>query len=60
MPVIVKRDSIYRAGYNYDHFYSFLKKYLNEESNEIMSMIKKPSASHFKGLKKIMFENGII
>lgn len=60
LPVIIKRDSVYRAGYSYDHFYSYLKKYLNEESVEIMSMIKKPSASHFKGLKKVMFDNGII
>ncbi len=60
LPVIIKRDSVYRAGYSYDHFYSFLKKYLNEESAEIMSMIKKPSASHFKGLKRIMFDDGII
>ncbi len=60
LPVVIKRDSVYRAGYSYDHFYSYLKKYLNEESGEIMSMIKKPAASHFKGLKKIMFEHGII
>jgi hypothetical protein len=60
LPVVIKRDSVYRAGYNYDHFKSYLKKYLSEESGEIMSMIKKPAASHFKGFKKIMFDNGII
>lgn len=60
LPVVIKRDSVYRGGYNYDHFYSYLKKYLSDESEEINSMIKKPYATYLKGLKKIMFYEGII
>lgn len=59
-PVIIKRDAVYRAGFDFDYFLHYIKKYFGPESEEIMTMIKSPSASHFKGLKKIMFQDGII
>jgi hypothetical protein len=60
LPVVIKRDSVYRGGYNADQFKSQLKKYFIDESEEIILMIKKPTSSHFKGLKRIMWNNGII
>jgi len=60
LPVIVKRDSIYRAGYDYDSFLYYIRKYFDEESEDIMGMLKSPSSSHFKGIKRLMFDHGII
>jgi hypothetical protein len=60
LPVVIKRDSVYRGGYGYDHFDSQLKKYFKDEHEQIIMLIKKPSASNFKGLKKLMWESGVI
>jgi len=60
LPVIVKRDSVYRAGYDFDSFSYYIRKYFDEESEDIMSMLKSPASSHFKGIKKLMFDHGII
>ncbi len=60
LPVIVKRDSVYRAGYDYDYFSHYIRKYFAEESEEILGMLKSPASTHFKGIKRIMFDNGII
>lgn len=60
LPVIIKRDSVFRAGYNYDHFNSLLRKYLPDEFDSINYLIKKPSSTHLKGLKRVMFEDGMI
>jgi hypothetical protein len=60
LPVIIKRDSVYRAGYDYDAFIHYIRKYFDDESEEIMGMLKSPASSHLKGIKKIMFDHGII
>jgi len=60
LPVIVKRDSVYRAGYDYDYFSHYIRKYFDDESEEILGMLKSPASTHFKGIKRIMFDNGII
>ncbi len=59
-PVIIKRDSFYRAGYDFDIFKYYLKKYLPKEADEIMFMMKSPASNHFKGMKRVMFDHGII
>ena len=60
LPIVIKRDSVNRAGYNYDHFCHHVKSYFNEESESILSRIKKPSSSQLKGLTKLMSDDGII
>lgn len=59
-PFVIKRDLAYRAGYEYDFLASLLKKYYLEEYENIMAMIKYPFGNHYKGLKLIMFMDGII
>jgi hypothetical protein len=60
LPAIVKRDSVYRAGYDYDYFSYCIRKYFDDESEDIIGMLKSPSSSHFKGIKRLMFDHGII
>lgn len=61
MKVVIKRDSSIRGGYDHDIFKGLLLKYFDsEEALRIMAMIKSPSASHLKGISRIMFEHGVI
>ena len=61
MKVVIKRDSVYRGGYEHDIFKGLLHKYFDsEEARQIAAMLKSPSASHFKGISRIMFDHGII
>ena len=60
LPVVIKRDLVNKAGYNYDHFVHHIRSYFKEESESILSMIKKPSSSQLKGLTKLMSDDGII
>lgn len=59
-PFVIKRDLAYRGGYEYDSLAYLLKKYYSEEYENFIQMIKYPSGNHYKGLKLIMFNNGII
>jgi len=60
LPVVIKRDILYRAGYDYDYCNYLLKKHFKQEYEAIVPMLKSPSSSHFKGIKRIMFQDGII
>ena len=60
LPVVIKRDAMYRAGYDYDYFNYLIKKYLKDEHESIISMMKSPSSSHYKGIAKTMFNHGMI
>jgi len=59
-PFVIKRDLAYRGGYEYDFLSYLLEKYYSEEYKNIMQMIKYPYGNHYKGLKLVMFNNGII
>lgn len=59
-PFVIKRDLAYRAGYDYDFVISLINKYYPEESKQISMMLKYPSGNHHKGLKNVMFNQGII
>lgn len=59
-PFVIKRDLAYRAGYEYDFLISLLDKYYPEEKKMILVMVKYPSGNHYKGLKNLMFMDGII
>jgi hypothetical protein len=60
MQSVIKRDSLYRAGYDDNALLYHLKKYFPDEYQGIFSMLKKPTSNHLKGYKKLMFENGMI
>jgi hypothetical protein len=59
-PMVIKRDLCYRGGYRYEHLKFLLEKYFPQEAKEIISMMKPPAKNHHKGIKYLMFENGII
>lgn len=59
-PFVIKRDLAYRGGYEYDFLAYLLKKYYSDEYENIIQMIKYPYGNHYKGLKLVMFNNGII
>lgn len=59
-PFVIKRDLAYRGGYEYDFLSYLLEKYYSEEYKNIIQMIKYPYGNHYKGLKLVMFNNGII
>jgi len=61
MKVVIKRDSLLRGGYEHDLFKGLLYKYFDsDEAPEIAAMLKSPSANHIKGIRRIMFDHGVI
>lgn len=59
-PMVIKRDLYYRGGYRYEHLKFLLEKYFPNEAKEILLMMKPPAKNHHKGIKYLMFENGIL
>lgn len=59
-PFVIKRDLAYRAGYDFDFVIYLIKKYYPDENKQLEAMIKYPSGNHYRGLKLIMFMDGII
>lgn len=59
-PVIIKRDSIYRAGYDINIFSYYLRKYFEDDSDQIMLMMKLPSNKTSQGIGKLLFQAGVI
>lgn len=59
-PMVIKRDLCYRGGYKYEHLKFLLEKYFPNEAKEILLMMKPPAKNYHKGIKYLMFENGVI
>lgn len=60
MRSVIKRDVFYRGNFDENYFLHNLNQYFHEEAESIFKMLKKPSSNHLKGMKKFLFNNGML